>query len=655
MRRIRFFASLVALAAACGGDPDPPASSYGDACGPDTPCTGDLSCVSEARFPGGYCTEVCDGTCSGDADCDDTFAPPLCLARCTSGDDCRDEYQCWRGGCRPPCASDGECGGAGATCRIDGVCEGAECATRDDCGPGQACRDGACVEAPPDAGIEIPPGTPCADASDCTSGVCLPPELGGVCSLECVDAEECFVFTTEAGCSPLPTDDDGDGTPDRARPVCVPAPPGAVGVGALCTSDEDCLARVCQDGQCSEVCDGDDDCVPGMRCTTLARAGVPGATYSGCGYPPISSTTIEEVDYGTFDVRAGFGEDVRLASAPDAVSVTFQAEQVGGFARELSFFSVVDPTGEEIFDVSQIVMAIDQPIRWIPVDTGESASLLVPNTTPDRVTFVPGVHEWNVGPIPDAPGDTTSVTLRLSALVKRAPGGAVTSGTIDLMVFLCGLRGGPTAGTAASNSRLQNSLARLDSILAPTGVAIGSVSYFDVSDTAFRVIDTTDGPTSELADLFRLSAGRSGRAVNVFLVRSITASGGGFRALGIAGGIPGPVGIHGTYHSGVVVSFDAGVVGSGATGENVIGQIMAHEIGHYVGLYHSTEQRRPCGPGETPAMDDCSPFGGGDQLADTTRGDDRNLMYWSIVGGGTNTRLSAGQGHVFRMSALAGP
>jgi hypothetical protein len=130
--------------------------------------------------------------------------------------------------------------------------------------------------------------------------------------------------------------------------------------------------------------------------------------------------------------------------------------------------------------------------------------------------------------------------------------------------------------------------------------------------------------------------------------------GGGFRALGVAGGIPGPVGIHGTQHSGVVAAFDPAVVGTGTTGANVVGHVLAHEISHYVGLFHSTEQSRPCGPGETPS-DGCAPFGAGDTLADTTRGDMRNLMYWSIVSSGTNDQLSAGQAFVLRLSALAVP
>lgn len=665
MRRICSLASLGSSMAACGtllmaawgcAHPPGPTSETGDPCSEDMPCGNGLSCVSEERFPGGYCTAICAGTCAGEADCDASMSPSLCLARCAAASDCRDGYQCWRGNCRPRCRADAECGGADARCRGDGTCEGAECATDAECGASQICRAGACVEAPPDAGsVGIPPGTPCASASDCSSGVCLPPELGGVCSLACVDADDCFVFTTAAGCSAVPHDDDGDGTPDRAPSICVPSLPGADGVASPCTSEGDCVARLCQDGQCSEVCNGDEDCPPGMRCTSLARDGVPGVSYMGCGYDRISGITIESVDYGSFDIRAGFVERLRLATPPDAVSITLQADQRNGPVRSISFLSVVDPASVQIFDVTQLVMLVDQPIRWIPVDTGESVTMLIPNTTPDRVTFVSGLYDWRVGPIPDGMPDPAMPELHLSALIKRAPGGVVAGGQIELNVFLCGLRGGPTAATAAGDTRLQGSLARLEAILAPTGIRLGSVRYYDITDPAFRVIDSTDGPTSELADLFRQSRGRSNNALNVFFVRSISSGGGGFRALGIAGGIPGPIGIHGSYHSGVAVSFDSSVVGTGTTGSDIIGHILAHEVGHYIGLFHSTERARPCGPGEMPVPDGCSAFGGGDQLTDTSHGDRGNLMYWSIVGGGTNIALTGGQGFVFRMSALAGP
>jgi hypothetical protein len=208
------------------------------------------------------------------------------------------------------------------------------------------------------------------------------------------------------------------------------------------------------------------------------------------------------------------------------------------------------------------------------------------------------------------------------------------------------------ATTAASDARLQGALARLETILAAVGVGIGDVRYHVISDRRYAIIDSTAGEDSELAGLFRQSAPRSGRRLNLFLVRSISGGTDGFRALGIAGGIPGPVGEHGTQHSGVVVAFDPAIVGTGSSGANRVGHVMAHEIGHYLGLYHVTEQSRPCGPGETEG---CAPFGGGDTLTDTRHGDTGNLMHWSIVSSGSNIGLSMGQGFVMRVSALAGP
>ena len=62
----------------------------------------------------------------------------------------------------------------------------------------------------------------------------------------------------------------------------------------------------------------------------------------------------------------------------------------------------------------------------------------------------------------------------------------------------------------------------------------------------------------------------------------------------------------------------------------------------------------PCSGSETPETTMCMPFGGGDTLADTTYGDTSNLMNWSLIGMGSNTGLSGGQGHVLRHSGLVG-
>jgi len=646
------YLALALLIASCGSSHasvDAGFSAYGDPCDPDVGCLAGLTCLSDDRFPGGYCTFPCaDGACGEGATCDPDFSTPLCLATCDDASDCRAGYQCWRGACRPECRNATDCGGEGVLCEA-GICSGAECTTDDECGPTQRCVANECEPLPPppmDSATLLPTGTPCATDDECLEGVCLAAELGGVCSLPCTEPEDCFVFPTEAGCSAL--------AEPGAPTVCVVGPPGGRSAGRPCSADDECLARICQDGYCSEVCSDAAQCVPGLDCTDLERAGSGGSTFSGCGWDAPRSVDFVNVDYGRIDdIRAGFVETLELATPPDAVSITLQARQVGGPDRNVSFFSVTDPEGTRIFDVNELLMWNDQPERWLPFETYDSGSMLVPNTTPDRVAFVPGFWQWAVGPIPEGAGDTAQSDYQLTAIIKRARGGTLPdSQSLNLEIYIApGL--GLNASNADSNGKLQTALSRLDTILGQAGISLARVRYHDVAGGGFSVIDSTDGRDSELADLFR--TGRGGRrALDVFLVRAISTDGGGFRALGVAGGIPGPVDMHGTAHSGVVCAFDDMVVGSGSSGGRAVGQILAHEIGHYVGLFHSTEQTRPCGAGEDPTTVECAPFGGGDQLADTSRGDMGNLMFWSIVGGGSNTELSPGQQTVYQLSALVG-
>jgi len=200
-------------------------------------------------------------------------------------------------------------------------------------------------------------------------------------------------------------------------------------------------------------------------------------------------------------------------------------------------------------------------------------------------------------------------------------------GVLDLNLFFTGARW--TAATAAEDPEFQALLGAVDTIYGQVGVSLGELTYYDV-DPRFQVIESVQGGDSDLMELFRSSEGAAEGAVNLFFVDELSAGAfGGFGViLGIAGGIPGPAIAHGSHRSGVAVAVRE-IPGAPAALDTTV----AHEIGHFLGLFHTSEQN----------------FGGfgpsiHDPLPDTPHNDETYLMYNT----GSGTLLSPWQGIVMR-------
>lgn len=113
-----------------------------------------------------------------------------------------------------------------------------------------------------------------------------------------------------------------------------------------------------------------------------------------------------------------------------------------------------------------------------------------------------------------------------------------------------------------------------------TGPEAERLSSIDLNSGA----DTNNLP-DEMEELFMLSARADKNYLNVFFVNIIFPIG----TLGLAGAINGP-GENGTELSGVIINTFGGLTSLSAADLQMQGETMAHESGHYLGLYHTTEK-----------------------------------------------------------------
>ena len=635
------FALLVtcslAFVPACGGDTHEATPDYGAPCGTSRPCPSGLSCLPTSDSVG-YCTTTCDTlACPMGTACNSTFGASVCLRACANDAACHAGQQCWSGACQPACGDGNQCGGSGATC-VAGRCHGPECTVTTDCPMGRVCSGGRCLTGNDGGPLMLGDGAPCTSSGDCASGFCLPADRGGVCTVRCMNGDVCFGEPFNSACGPA-TIGGAIGT------FCLPYRMNQGNNAAACATDADCGNSTCVLGQCRDVCMTQAQCILGQHCTSVAHGG---GAFMGCGYDPApaSGTEVRVLDLGTFTVASGQGTpDILFATPPGTISVTLRARQVGGDPLDMLFYRVVDSTNTNIFSLNAMAMYVDQTIRWYPYDSSSAVAMLIPNTTTDRYTYRAGRMQFSVAAYAAAPATSGSVNMHVDALevVAAAP---PTTGTLHLRIHLVGV--GVTAASAPSDARMGAFVSRYRQVLSMVGITVADITYVDINAPALDIIDSASGYTSELAQLFRMSSGTNEDILNLFLVQNITAGGTGeFNTLGIAGGIPGPPRVQGSSHSGVVIAFDPGVVGPGTGGGFIAGTVAAHESGHFLGLYHTTENGRPCAAGEIPTMaNHCAPFGGSDVIGDTAYGDSSNLMNFAIVGAASNDRLTPGQGFV---------
>jgi hypothetical protein len=391
------------------------------------------------------------------------------------------------------------------------------------------------------------------------------------------------------------------------------------------------------------------------------------------------------------------------------------------------FFSDTEPYPVDAAGYADVTGVLAYYAGFTPI----SGTFTIPNTAagldlvrsagevpPGTWTFT--VNDWALECLDVADcvvaGGGADGSYRVHALAR--PGPFASTGTLDLEVYLATDPQGPlaTAEAAVEHPQIARWVSGLSAYFANAGICLGAVTFRDLPtwakdryapggevDVSGAGLDLLPGQTppgcDDLSQLFTVAVWPS-RAVHLFLAEELRdpSSAGIGTTLGIDGSIPGPSGLPGTIHGGAIVglldffAFEAAPgacatagVPNLACGTDILAYVAAHEAGHWLGLYHTTEwhgtsfdplsDTRTCPCERCASPQDrlfCAERGASDPtpveaascaapegiLADVAAravpelacGGASNLMFWQFDPDRAEGRLSPQQGEVMRLN-----
>lgn len=317
------------------------------------------------------------------------------------------------------------------------------------------------------------------------------------------------------------------------------------------------------------------------------------------------------IDFGTQTLTNGDAPILTVDVPADAISVTF--EGTCGESDEVSLRSLEGPGGK-VYTNNQ---GSGGPVKWTP--WRKTFSFHLPSGDAPAAQMVPGGGTYRFQ-LRRTSGSTPFMDVRV--ILERRPLGSSTATRLPLNVFLAeGIA--PTAATAADDANLQSMLEQVSQILGAQNLTLGDIDYYDITDTQFNQI-----AQGEERQLLQRSSMASKVRLNLFLVNQVW----GGNLLGLSAAVDGAK-KNGESMSGVISLYLPGQPGANAV-------VVAHEICHYLGLWHTVEANGVWDPisdtAECPVVGtnaECGVAGGG------------LLMHWQLEGGSTITN---GQGKVIR-------
>jgi hypothetical protein len=320
----------------------------------------------------------------------------------------------------------------------------------------------------------------------------------------------------------------------------------------------------------------------------LAALAAPWILVLACGdADPAPATDIDAGDAGVFD-RAAPKLTVKARDRPTApivsvdlgevaagVAVPFEVPanalgfnvsiRASSFNRALSVSDVVSPDGGATL-TGAVLFNGDHPTSRTLF--GDVAAASVPGSNHPASMPRVAAGTWSVA---------FSGTGRASLRVQKTPDGAFHGGYVDVHVYL------PKGLVLDGDTVLEDNYAaikgardRIDAL----GEAMRGLYGLERGNVAFHLVDASFVSVTDarLATLFKLtSASGDGQALHVFMLEPASKQ----DWWGISGGVPGAATMAGTSQSAIALASLAG--------PDIEGLVLAHEMGHFFGLSHTSE------------------------------------------------------------------
>lgn len=355
---------------------------------------------------------------------------------------------------------------------------------------------------------------------------------------------------------------------------------------------------------------------------------------AACDTEGEAAENFEFVELGTFETNADGIANIPW-EAPEGVVSTEVFCGPYGYDTIATADDVTSPDGTMVYDDEA---PDDGGLRVGVLD--DVLPVLIP-VSPD----LPAVAgQWSMNLFVDAAQLPASVSCGALSRI----GDTSTANLIDVHIVFVGVDGivaGMTAQAAESDETVQGIVSGLGDLWSDLGLGLGTVRYSDF-DGDVASATTVEG-YEEFGNLLRSTD--DGAELTFYMVQDIDL-GDGASILGLSGGPPGVAGHGGTSKSGVVIN-----VANAAASPEQVSLIMAHEGGHFLGLFHPTENDLS---GTDPLSDtpECSDSDGDGSLTSAEcEGSGAENVMWPTAQVDTATSFSANQGWVVARSPISFP